>query len=41
MEASATSTWGGEERDIMAAYGAVLAAIEGVSGRELSGGRSD
>jgi hypothetical protein len=27
---------GGEERDIMAGYGAAVAAIEGVSGREVS-----
>ncbi len=27
---------GGEERDIMAGYGAAVAAIEGVSGREAS-----
>ena len=26
---------GGEERDIMAGYGAAVAAIEGVSGREI------
>jgi len=32
---------GGEERDIMAAYGAAVAAIEGVTGREVSGGRRD
>jgi hypothetical protein len=30
---------GGEERDIMAGYEAAIAAIEGVSGRETSGGR--
>jgi hypothetical protein len=30
---------GGEERDIMAGYGAAVAAIEGVTGREASGGR--
>jgi hypothetical protein len=30
---------GGEERDIMAGYEAAIAAIEGVSGREASGGR--
>jgi hypothetical protein len=32
---------GGEERDIMAGYGAALAAIEGVSGRDSSGGRKE
>ena len=32
---------GGEERDIMAGYGAALAAIEGVSGRDNSGGRKE
>ncbi len=33
---------GGEERDIMAGYGAKLAAIEGVSGRENpAGGRKE
>ena len=32
---------GGEERDIMAGYGAAVAAIEGVSGRELETGRRD
>jgi hypothetical protein len=32
---------GGEERDIMAGYGAAVAAIEGVSGREAAGGRRD
>lgn len=32
---------GGEERDIMAGYGAAVAAIEGVSGREATGGRRD
>jgi hypothetical protein len=32
---------GGEERDIMAAYGAAVSAIEGVTGREVSGGRRD
>jgi len=32
---------GGEERDIMAAYGAAVAAIEGVSGRVVEGGRRD
>jgi hypothetical protein len=31
---------GGEERDIMAGYGAAVAAIEGVGGRETSGGRN-
>jgi hypothetical protein len=30
---------GGEERDIMAGYGAAIAAIESVTGREASGGR--
>jgi hypothetical protein len=30
---------GGEERDIMAGYEAAIAAIEGVTGREASGGR--
>jgi hypothetical protein len=30
---------GGEERDIMAGYGAAVAAIEGVSGRESDSGR--
>jgi hypothetical protein len=30
---------GGEERDIMAAYGAAVAAIEGVTGREAGEGR--
>lgn len=30
---------GGEERDIMAGYGAAVAAIEGVSGREIKAGR--
>jgi len=30
---------GGEERDIMAGYGAAVAAIEGVSGREPKAGR--
>jgi len=30
---------GGEERDIMAGYEAAVAAIEGVTGREASGGR--
>jgi hypothetical protein len=30
---------GGEERDIMAGYEAAIAAIEGVTGRESSGGR--
>jgi hypothetical protein len=30
---------GGEERDIMAGYGAAVAAIEGVSGREVETGR--
>jgi hypothetical protein len=32
---------GGEEQDIMAGYGAALAAIEGVVGREVSGGRKE
>jgi hypothetical protein len=32
---------GGEERDIMAGYGAAVAAIESVSGRELPSGRRD
>lgn len=32
---------GGEEQDIMAGYGAALAAIEGVVGREASGGRKE
>jgi hypothetical protein len=32
---------GGEERDIMAAYGAAVGAIEGVSGRVVEGGRRD
>ena len=32
---------GGEERDIMAGYGAAVAAIEGVSGREAATGRRD
>ncbi len=32
---------GGEERDIMAGYGAAVAAIEGVSGREAAAGRRD
>jgi len=32
---------GGEERDIMAAYGAAVAAIEGVTGREVGSGRRD
>jgi hypothetical protein len=32
---------GGEERDIMAGYGAAVAAIEGVTGREAGGGRRD
>jgi len=32
---------GGEERDIMAAYGAAVSAIEGVTGREVAGGRRD
>jgi hypothetical protein len=32
---------GGEERDIMAGYGAALAAIEGVSGREAEQGRRE
>lgn len=32
---------GGEEQDIMAGYGAALAAIEGVVGREVSSGRKE
>jgi hypothetical protein len=32
---------GGEERDIMAGYGAAVAAIEGVTGRTTEGGRRD
>jgi len=32
---------GGEEQDIMAGYGAALAAIEGVVGREASSGRKE
>ncbi|MGQ9585260.1 MAG: hypothetical protein ACUVXG_07660 [Anaerolineae bacterium] len=32
---------GGEERDIMAGYGAAVAAIEGVAGREAKPGRRD
>jgi len=32
---------GGEERDIMAGYGAAVAAIEGVTGRESGSGRRD
>jgi hypothetical protein len=32
---------GGEERDIMAGYGAAVAAIEGVSGREIESRRRD
>jgi hypothetical protein len=32
---------GGEERDIMAGYGAAVAAIEGVTGREAEAGRRD
>ena len=32
---------GGEERDIMAGYGAAVAAIEGVSGREMETQRRD
>jgi hypothetical protein len=32
---------GGEERDIMAGYGAALAAIEGVVGREPTSGRKE
>jgi hypothetical protein len=32
---------GGEERDIMAGYGAALAAIEGVSGREVEQGKRE
>ena len=32
---------GGEERDIMAGYGAALAAIEGLSGKTPSGGKKE
>lgn len=32
---------GGEERDIMAGYSAALAAIEGVTGRDVGGGRKE
>jgi hypothetical protein len=32
---------GGEERDIMAGYGAAVAALEGVSGREVETKRRD
>jgi hypothetical protein len=32
---------GGEERDIMAGYGAALAAIEAVSGKVAEGGRKE
>lgn len=32
---------GGEERDVMAGFGAAVAAIEGVSGREAEVGRRD
>ena len=32
---------GGEERDIMAGYGAAIAALEGVSGREVETKRKD
>jgi len=32
---------GGEERDIMAGYGAALAAIEAVSGRETEPGKRE
>ena len=32
---------GGEERDIMAGYGAALAAIEGVSGKVVEGGKKE
>jgi hypothetical protein len=32
---------GGEERDIMAGYGAAVAAIESVSGREVEAKRRD
>jgi hypothetical protein len=32
---------GGEERDIMAGYGAAVAAIEGISGREMETKRRD
>jgi hypothetical protein len=32
---------GGEERDIMAGYGAAVAAIEGIAGREVEAKRRD
>jgi hypothetical protein len=32
---------GGDEQDIMAGYGAAIAAIEGVTGRTLGGGRKE
>ncbi|HUN06887.1 MAG TPA: hypothetical protein PLQ56_09800 [Aggregatilineales bacterium] len=32
---------GGDEQDIMAGYGAAIAAIEGVNGREIGGGRKE
>ncbi len=32
---------GGDEQDIMAGYGAAIAAIEGVTGREIGGGRKE
>ena len=32
---------GGEERDIMAGYGAAVSAIESISGREMSSGRKE
>ncbi|MCA0453587.1 MAG: hypothetical protein LCI00_06405 [Chloroflexi bacterium] len=32
---------GGDEQDIMAGYGAAVAAIEGVVGREIGGGRKE
>jgi hypothetical protein len=32
---------GGAEQDIMAGYGAAIAAIEGVTGREIGGGRKE
>jgi hypothetical protein len=32
---------GGDEQDIMAGYGAAIAAIEGVDGREIGGGRKE
>ena len=32
---------GGEERDIMAGYGAALAAIEGLAGKEQDGGKKE